>query len=535
LIQILTVIRSVTTEIENGDAEENGGAEENGNTERRVEDLEAQLRDAEAKVCDAQVRLHDFATVSGAWMFETDHDNRFTWMSDNVETITGIKPEWHYGKSRTEISDPAAMGENWASHLETLRRREPFNDFIFPRKGPFGTQWLKVSAIPSFNGYGEFTGYRGTGADITRQITAEKDAEKSRQVLALAIEGLEENFVLWGVDDEIVICNQEFREINAAFAHAAVPGTSFHAHIRAGLAVGAYPDAIGREAAWYRERLKHHHRPSGAIEIHRQDGRWILLHEQRMSDGSTVSISTDITRLKHIESLKDELVSTVSHELRTPLTAIIGALGLITSHTVGGDLSDDVQKLIKISEDNALRLKQLVDDLLDLDKLESGQMEFNFSEIDLNDLLETSININMPYARAFGVNLVYQAGDVAPVFAGDRNRLIQVLTNLISNACKFSEKGGDVEVVPAITATGVRVSVRDYGKGIAAEFRDHIFDRFSQADASDVRQTKGTGLGLAISKAIIERHSGELGFVSELGVGSTFYLDLPTTSLELQS
>jgi len=494
-----------------------------------VEVLKDQLRLARNDLRHVEARLVDFANVSGSWMFETDCENRFVWMSDNVEDITGIKPEWHYGKSRIEISDPGVMGDEWPAHLEVLRRREPFKDFTFPRKGPFGTQWLKVSAVPKFSEGGEFMGYRGTGADITRQINAETEAKSSRQRLAHAIEGLNETFVLWSPEDEIVVCNQEFREINAAFAHAVAPGTSFRDHIRAGLAAGAYLDAIGRERQWYRERLKHHRRADQPMEVQRQDGQWILLHEQRLPDCSTVSISTDITRLKHIETLKNELVSTVSHELRTPLTAIIGALGLLTSKTVGADMSADSQKLIAISEDNALRLKQLVDDLLDLDKLASGQMAFDFQEIDLNDLLGKSIDINKPYARAFGVNLVCLASDIPHLFVGDENRLVQVLTNLISNACKFSKRGSDVEIAPSVTASGVRVSIRDHGKGIADEFRAHIFERFAQADASDIRQTRGTGLGLAISKAIIEHHDGEMGFESELGVGSTFYFDLPLT------
>ena len=498
-----------------------------GQTSNELETLEKELRASRQALKNAEARLLDFANVSGSWMFETDQDSRFTWMSDNVEGITGIKPEWHYGKSRIEISDPAVMGKGWPAHLETLRRHEPFNDFVFPRKGPFGTQWLKVSGTPKFSSSGEFKGYRGTGSDITRQISAEDEAEKSRELLAYAIEGLSETFVLWGPDDKLKVCNQKFREINAAFAHAVAPGTSFQEHIREGMAVGAYPDAVGYEQEWYRARLKSHRNPREPIELHRQDGQWILLHEQRIPDGSTVSISTDITRLKHIEQLKNELVSTVSHELRTPLTAIIGGLGLVSSDVISKDMSDEAKKLISISHSNALRLKQLVDDLLDLDKLASGQMEFTFEEIDLNDLLEKSVEINLPYARSFGVSLDLLASDVPHKFVGDQDRLVQVLTNLISNACKFSESGSSVEVVPSVTAEGVRVSIRDHGKGIADEFRAHIFERFAQADGSDVRKTKGTGLGLAISKAIVDCHGGDIGFDSELGIGTTFYFDLP--------
>ena len=473
-------------------------------------------------------RLRDFTDLSDGWLYETDPQNRFVWMSDSVERIVGVKPEWHYGKTREEISSQAENIPGWQEHLEILKRHEPFEDFVFPRKGPDKVQWLRVSGKPFFDESGQFLGYRGLGTDITRQVVAENAAQASRRLLARAVESLNELFVLWDKDDRLVICNQKFREINAAFVKYCEPGVKFTDHIKAGLRIGAYPDAEGREDEWFAQRMARHTEGGDPIELQRQDGRWLLLNEQRLPDGSTVTVSADITRIKSVEKIKDELVSTVSHELRTPLTAIMGALRLINSGRLG-DLPAEVKKLSKISESNAQRLADLVNDLLDLNKLASGKMDFDISNVNVVDVINQSLEINGPYADSFNIGLKFDQENLALSALADESRLLQVLTNLISNACKFSKEGSKVNIRATKNGNFVRIAVEDFGKGIPKEFHDKIFTRFSQVEATDNRLTKGTGLGLSICQSIIEKLGGSIGFDSEPGKGSTFWFDLPAT------
>jgi len=237
-------------------------------------------------------------------------------------------------------------------------------------------------------------------------------------------------------------------------------------------------------------------------------------------------IFRDITERKNVDRLKDEFISIVSHELRTPLTSIHGSLSLM-SKGIAGEIPPQIKKLVDIAMRNSKRLGKLVNDLLDFQKIESGKMEFQFETIPLKDLLEQSIEDNKGFADQFKVEFILE--DVLPEarINADRDRLLQVMTNLLSNAAKFSPPEGRVEISVCRHNGGFRVSVRDHGPGIPEQFREQIFNKFVQADSSNSRQRGGTGLGLSIAKSIVEKLGGEIGFESEIDMGTTFYFDLP--------
>lgn len=239
-----------------------------------------------------------------------------------------------------------------------------------------------------------------------------------------------------------------------------------------------------------------------------------------------LAIVRDIGERKKVERLKNEFVSTVSHELRTPLTSIRGSLGLLIGG-VAGALPTEAQELIDIAYKNSERLIVLINDILDIEKIESGKMTFALKPVELMPLVEQAIAANRAYAEQFNVSL--QLSETLPGVKVnvDSQRLIQVLTNLLSNAAKFSPPGETVEISVTRHDRGVRISVRDRGAGIPEEFRDRIFQKFAQADSSDARQKGGTGLGLSIARAIVERLQGEISFETEVNVGTTFRCDLP--------
>lgn len=241
----------------------------------------------------------------------------------------------------------------------------------------------------------------------------------------------------------------------------------------------------------------------------------------------------DITERKAIDRRKREFISTVSHELRTPLTSIRGALGLVRGRFAAG-LSAKALKMLEMAERNSERLTLLVNDLLDLEKIEADRLYFDLQSNDLNDIARSAIEDNEGYAHRHQIGLELAALDEpAPVFA-DRQRLLQVFANLISNAVKYSPPGEQVAVKVESETAGFRVSVRDRGPGIPDSFRTRIFGRFEQADGSD-QGKGGTGLGLAISKAIIERHGGIIGFEIMTDAGTEFFFRLPRQKSPLVS
>lgn len=236
----------------------------------------------------------------------------------------------------------------------------------------------------------------------------------------------------------------------------------------------------------------------------------------------------DISERKKVERLKSEFVATVSHELRTPLTSIKGALGLVNAGVLGA-LPEPAGNMLSIALENTERLVQLVNDILDIEKLELGEASLTLDPTDLRELLQHALEQNQGYADSFAVRLQLDVHALpAKVMVNVNNlRLQQVLSNLIGNAVKFSEAGSQVEIIAQLVDEGVRVQVCDHGPGIPEEFRSRIFQKFAQADSSATRQRGGTGLGLSICSALMARMQGTIDFDSVLGQGSTFYITLP--------
>ena len=232
----------------------------------------------------------------------------------------------------------------------------------------------------------------------------------------------------------------------------------------------------------------------------------------------------DISRRKEVERLKNEFISTVSHELRTPMTAIYASLSLLESG-MAGDLPDDAQRLIGISSKSCERLIRLINDVLDVEKIQSGLMQYDMQRQPLRPLVEQAIRDTGAFASGLGVHIEFAAG-AEPVVLADADRIVQVSVNLLSNAAKFSPPAGVVDVRVDLVDGMARVVVTDRGAGVPEGFRKRVFERFAQADGSDRRQKGGTGLGLNICRSIIQAHQGRIDFRSEPGC-TEFFFELP--------
>lgn len=267
------------------------------------------------------------------------------------------------------------------------------------------------------------------------------------------------------------------------------------------------------------------------LQFNNKTERNVIIDAQKIIniDGKNlgaVAVIHDITELKKTERLKKEFVSIVSHELRTPLTSIRGSLGLLVSGVMG-KFPEKANELLHIANNNCERLLLLINDILDIEKIEAGKMEFKLKNVDLNQLIIESISTNKMYADKFDLSIELVNPEHPVMVLVDPDRLLQVMANLISNAAKFSPRGDKIKITIKQANDLVRVSIHDHGVGIPDEFQSRIFQKFSQADSSDSRIKGGTGLGLNISKTIIEQLNGTLNFTCNPKKGTTFYFELP--------
>ena len=240
-----------------------------------------------------------------------------------------------------------------------------------------------------------------------------------------------------------------------------------------------------------------------------------------------MAIIRDVTEWRRLNRMKNEFVSTVSHELRTPLTSIRGALGLLEGG-LGGAMAPKALDLLRMARENSDRLIRLINELLDLDKIEAGKLDLKYETLTPSAIVRTALDGIATMADEHRIKLVEHV-EAHRSFSADRDRIIQVLTNLVSNAIKFSPAGSAVEVEATAIASTVVFAVHNVGPGIPAADRARLFARFQQLDAGDNRRRGGTGLGLAISKAIVEQHGGRIGVRSDPDVRTTFWFEIPTS------
>lgn len=280
-------------------------------------------------------------------------------------------------------------------------------------------------------------------------------------------------------------------------------------------------NCISKKKGWSKRVLAWQHK-DGSVRWLESNANPILDAENRVIGFR--GADRDITERKLIEKSKNEFIAMVNHELRTPLTSILGALGLMRADKT---LTEKLANLTDIAYRNSERLVSIVSDIIDVEKVELGKIEFELKPVSLVNIIDESIAASRSIAEKLGIHVVKEGTFTNTNVLADHRRLVQVMMNLLSNAFKFSPPNGTVYISMQFLEQFVRVSIRDQGKGIPNEFKNKIFERFAQADSSDSRLASGAGLGLNISRSLIEGMNGKIFFTSELNKGATFYFDLP--------
>jgi PAS domain S-box-containing protein len=242
-----------------------------------------------------------------------------------------------------------------------------------------------------------------------------------------------------------------------------------------------------------------------------------------------VVVAADISERLRNEQQKDEFIAMVHHEVRAPLTAVRGAVGLLEGG-VGGEMTERGRELVEIAHRNTERMERLVNDILASRQLESGRMEFRFEKTELQSLIEQAVESTSTYADKYGVKLEIGKRLERAMVRVDPGRMIQVITNVLSNAVRFSTAEASVVIDVSRCEDHLRVAVSDSGPGISEDFRHRVFEAFARADHEDWRHRSGTGLGMSISRGIVEELGGSISFETEVGVGTTFFIDVPESS-----
>jgi PAS domain S-box-containing protein len=265
----------------------------------------------------------------------------------------------------------------------------------------------------------------------------------------------------------------------------------------------------------------------------RADGTMVWVHQavsmvaDRHGDPSLfVCQLVDLTEARESDRLKNEFVATVSHELRTPLTAITGFVDLMLDGAAG-ELNPTMERFLTVAQGNGRRLGNLINDLLDMSKIEAGKVELRLLPTDLATVAEQAVHSVTPQMEAKDQTLTVVIPEGLPPALADTTRLVQILTNLLSNANKYTPEGGSIGLAASVRDDLIHIAISDTGVGLTAEEQARVFDRFYQAQGSNRKITGGTGLGLAITRSLVDLHGGSIGLTSAHGEGSTFWFTLP--------
>ncbi len=422
-----------------------------------------------------------------------------------------------------------------------------FAPHTFERVRPDGCV-IEVKGVPMPGGgfvstYTDVTEKRRASEELQRQLDEHERMSNAlaqkRQLLQTTLDSVSQGISAFDKHLKLVASNAKFLDLLALPPEFGKIGSEFSKFVtyltrRGDYGEGHVEERVAARLAAVRESEAHY------LELIRPDGRIIAINGVPVPGGGRVTTYTDITDVRRnaeelqrrlnererIERLKNEFVSTVSHELRTPLTSIAGMLELLDAEVVGA-LPAEAKEMVNVAYNNSLRLIRLINDILDIEKIESGRMPFDLAPLPLAPLIEKAVAEMQSFAQGLGVRVARQFRVVEAIALVDPDRFIQVLTNLVSNAAKFSPQDETVLVTLDRSSDRLRISVADRGPGIPEVFRGRMFEKFAQADGSDSRRLAGTGLGLAIVKEIVERLDGTVSFDTEIDRGTTFHVDLP--------
>ena len=487
-------------------------------------------------------RFHDMAECASDWFWETGPDHRYTYISEKAPGTFHLEGASLTGRRLVgNVIDPTA--KRWKRHLADIKARRPFRGFDERYRDVNGmVRTVRVSGMPFFDDDGVFLGYRGSSIDLTEIERTETELRKSKGKLAEMLATAPDAIIVIDQEQNITTFNEGAENI---FGYEAVevvhrpldlliPEDSREAHARHFARFAAAPE-VSRLMSLRAEitglRKDGTSFPAEAsiskLEADGETHFTVLMHDITERRG----MEHDLLRAKEQAELssrsKSEFLANMSHELRTPLNAVIGFSEILMREMHGPLGASKYLEYAHDIFDSGNHLLSVINDLLDLSKIESGHFELEEEDIELFELVERSFLFVKTRAEKKGVRIENRVSADLPLLRADPRIMKQILANLLGNAVKFTERDGSVSVIAEIDVNGrYCIEVADTGVGIPEDEFDMVLTPFEQA-RNAVRQKEGTGLGLPLAKSFVERHDGELELRSEVGKGTTVTISFP--------
>jgi two-component system, cell cycle sensor histidine kinase PleC len=528
----------------------------------------AKASDADEILSVATVRLDKALDGGECGLWDWNLSEGQIFWSKSMFEILGLPPKGEflsYGEVANRIHADDAKLDNLIEDLLTGTRKIFDQEFrMRHEKGHW--VWLRARAALA-PGHDESEPHLvGIVFDITRQKQLDKLNRDAEVRLKDAVENISEAFVLWDTESKLVLCNSKYQQFHSLPASVCQPGTSYN------MVAAASKEPVVRQ---FLPGQSNENSGSRSMEVQIADGRWLQINERRTKDGGFVSVGTDITALKRQEEhllrsertlmttvrdlqkerqlaeeqsqrlaeladkyasektraesanrSKSEFLANMSHELRTPLNAVIGFSEIMSAEMFGplgapkySEYAQDIRK-------SGMFLLDVINDILDMSKIEAGRVELEFSEVEIGAMLEDVLRLVGPRAAEGKIHLTHDVEKIGP-FTGDKRALKQVFINLISNAVKFTPENGKVSIVARQDAETISVQINDTGIGIPQRDIEKLGKPFEQVENQFTKSKGGSGLGLAISKSLVDLHGGLLSIASKVGVGTQVTVRLP--------
>jgi PAS domain S-box-containing protein len=483
---------------------------------------------------EARLRLQAGALEAAAnGIVITDRAGTIIWVNPAMSAMSGYSAAEVIGRNPRILKSSKQPPEVYAQLWKTILEGRVWKGRLVNRRKDGSLYHEEMTVTPLVGERGEITHFVAIKEDVSQSVRTQETLAKQERRLAASerrfralLENATEGVLIVDHLGTIAVVNAACEallgytrdELIGQRVDVLLPEMTRERHGGLGQDFGAHPE--GRRMRRNEITLAHH-RDGSQVPI------TVTLSPALTDEGTWVlCLLTDLRPQLQADKAKRDFISTVSHELRTPLTSIRGSLGLLAAGAFGA-LSTEAQSLVTIASSNGDRLLRLINDLLDIDRIEAGGVAFRVRSLELGSLVAQAVTVSQGFAVQYGVALSFTSPGCEAWVNGDPDRLLQVLANLISNAVKYSPRGEIVSVFLTSAGTTHRVGVSDRGRGIPVELRGRIFEKFVQSDSSDARQRGGTGLGLFITKAIVEQHGGSIGFSSQPGAGTTFFFELP--------